>query len=80
MNVAFVGLGIMGRPMALNLHRAGRVVFVHGRRPESMAPLVQAGCIASGAKPIWSKKEGFRFARLVALALKGASYFPLWLH
>jgi len=46
MNIAFIGLGIMGRPMALNLHRAGHRVFVHGRRPESMAPLMQAGCTA----------------------------------
>jgi len=46
MNVAFIGLGIMGRPMALNLLGAGHVVFVHGRRPESMTLLVQAGCIA----------------------------------
>jgi 2-hydroxy-3-oxopropionate reductase len=46
MNVAFVGLGIMGKPMALNLHKAGYTVFVHGRRPESMAPLSAAGCTA----------------------------------
>ncbi len=46
MNVAFIGLGIMGRPMALNLHKAGHSVFVHGRRPESMTPLAQAGCTA----------------------------------
>ena len=46
MNIAFIGLGIMGRPMALNLLRAGHRVFVHGRRPESMAPLAQAGCVA----------------------------------
>ena len=44
MKVAFIGLGIMGRPMALNLLKAGHSVFVHGRRPESMAPLAQAGC------------------------------------
>ncbi len=44
MNVAFIGLGIMGRPMVLNLHKAGHSVFVHGRRPESMTPLAQAGC------------------------------------
>ena len=44
MKVAFIGLGIMGRPMALNLHKAGHTVFVHARRPESMAPLAQAGC------------------------------------
>ena len=46
MNIAFIGLGIMGRPMALNLLRAGHRVFVHGRRAESMTPLVQAGCTA----------------------------------
>ena len=44
MKVAFIGLGIMGRPMALNLLKAGHSVFVHGRRPESMTPLAQAGC------------------------------------
>jgi 2-hydroxy-3-oxopropionate reductase len=46
MNVAFIGLGIMGTPMAHNLHKAGHTVFVHGRRPESMAPLAEAGCTA----------------------------------
>ena len=46
MNVAFIGMGIMGKPMALNLHKAGHKVFVHGRRPESMTPLVEAGCTA----------------------------------
>lgn len=46
MNIAFIGLGIMGRPMALNLQRAGHRMYVHGRRPESMTPLAQAGCIA----------------------------------
>ncbi len=44
--VGFIGLGIMGHPMALNLHKAGHQVFVHARRPASMAPLAQAGCIA----------------------------------
>jgi 2-hydroxy-3-oxopropionate reductase len=46
MNIAFIGLGIMGRPMALNLHQAGYPVFVHGRRRESMTPLSEAGCTA----------------------------------
>lgn len=46
MNVAFIGLGIMGRPMMLNLHRAGHVIFMHGRRPESMSSLVKADCTA----------------------------------
>lgn len=36
----------MGRPMALNLKRAGLELFVHARRTESMEPLVAAGAIA----------------------------------
>jgi 2-hydroxy-3-oxopropionate reductase len=46
MNIAFIGLGIMGKPMALNLKKAGHTVFVYGRRPESVAPLAEAGCTA----------------------------------
>lgn len=42
-NVGFIGLGIMGRPMALNLKRAGFDLAVHARRPESMAPLAEVG-------------------------------------
>ena len=44
MNIAFVGMGIMGRPMAVNLRKAGHTVFVHGRRPETMTGPVEAGC------------------------------------
>lgn len=44
MNLGFIGLGIMGRPMALNLRRAGHCLFIHGRRPESLLPLEEAGC------------------------------------
>jgi len=44
--VGFVGLGIMGRPMALNLVKAGYPLAVHARRPASMTPLVDAGATA----------------------------------
>ena len=43
MEVGFVGLGLMGRPMALNLIRAGHRVHVWSRRRESMQPLLDAG-------------------------------------
>ena len=46
MNVGFIGLGIMGAPMALNLIKAGHSLCVHARRPESMQALAQAGAIA----------------------------------
>jgi 2-hydroxy-3-oxopropionate reductase len=45
LSVAFVGLGIMGRPMALNLLKAGYRLRVFARRPESMKPLVDAGAL-----------------------------------
>lgn len=46
MNIGFVGLGIMGRPMALNLLNAGHSVWVHARRPAMMTPLYNAGATA----------------------------------
>lgn len=47
MKIGFVGLGIMGRPMALNLIKGGHTVTVWARRAESMQPLLDAG--ATGA-------------------------------
>ncbi len=47
--VGFIGLGVMGKPMALNLIRGGYRLLVHGRRPETMASLVEAGAIACGS-------------------------------
>jgi 2-hydroxy-3-oxopropionate reductase len=43
MDVGFIGLGLMGRPMALNLIKAGQRVHVWSRRRESMQPLLDAG-------------------------------------
>ena len=55
--VAFIGLGIMGRPMAANLIRAGFDVTGHSRRPESAT-----GLLAGGG----------RWAGSVAAAVRGA--------
>ncbi|MBI4743119.1 MAG: NAD(P)-dependent oxidoreductase [Betaproteobacteria bacterium] len=43
MKVGFIGLGIMGRPMALNLLKGGFELTVWARRPEQMRPLADAG-------------------------------------
>ncbi len=43
MNIGFIGLGIMGRPMALRLAAAGHTLKVWARRPEACAALVEAG-------------------------------------
>jgi 3-hydroxyisobutyrate dehydrogenase len=41
--VGFIGLGIMGRPMAGNLLKAGFALTVHNRSRSKEAPLVEAG-------------------------------------
>lgn len=43
MKLGFIGLGVMGRPMALNLMKHGHELAVYARRPESAAPLATAG-------------------------------------
>ena len=48
MKIGFIGLGIMGRPMALNLLKGGHQLTVWARREVSMAPLLEAGAL--GAK------------------------------
>ena len=45
MKIGFIGLGIMGRPMALNLLKGGHQVTVWARRAESMQPLLAAGAV-----------------------------------
>jgi 2-hydroxy-3-oxopropionate reductase len=47
MQIGFIGLGIMGRPMALNLLKGGHALTVWARRPASMQPLLDAGARAA---------------------------------
>lgn len=46
MNLGFIGLGSMGRPMALHLIGAGHALNVYARRAEAAQPLVDAGAAA----------------------------------
>jgi len=43
MKIGFIGIGLMGSGMALNLRKAGHEVVVHDVRKESAQPLVAAG-------------------------------------
>ncbi len=47
--VGFIGLGIMGRPMAKNLLKAGFPLIVHSRSRGPVDELVQAGAKAAGS-------------------------------
>jgi 2-hydroxy-3-oxopropionate reductase len=42
-NVGFIGPGIMGRPMALNLMKGGHKLWAYARRHETLQPLTFAG-------------------------------------
>lgn len=42
MKIGFIGLGIMGRPMAKNLLRAGHALTVCDHHPEHVAELAAA--------------------------------------
>jgi len=45
--LGFIGLGAMGRPMALNLMKAGHAMTVYARRAQTLEPLVAAGARAA---------------------------------
>ena len=47
MKIGFIGLGIMGRPMAKNLLRAGHALTVCDHHPEHVAELAAAGARAA---------------------------------
>ena len=62
-NIGFVGLGIMGRPMALNLIKGGHVLFLHSRSG------VPAELTAAGGKACANAAEVARAADIVITML-----------
>ena len=49
MKIAFIGLGIMGKPMALNLLKAGHQLRVYDRKAETLAEMAAAGATICGS-------------------------------
>ena len=45
MNIGFIGLGNIGKPMALNVVGAGHRTVVHDIRPEAATDLLEAGAM-----------------------------------
>lgn len=62
--IGFIGLGVMGRPMALNLARAGMAPVVWNRSAEALAVLGEAG-----ARVADSPAQVFEQARVVIVML-----------
>ncbi|KOG73363.1 MULTISPECIES: NAD(P)-dependent oxidoreductase [Streptomyces] len=58
MHVGFIGLGVMGRPMALRLTSAGTPLVVWNRTPERAEPLRAAGAqVAADAGEVFARAE-----------------------
>jgi 2-hydroxy-3-oxopropionate reductase len=47
LKIGYIGLGIMGKPMARNIMKAGYEVVVHNRSRQSVKELVEEGAIAA---------------------------------
>lgn len=81
MKVGFIGLGIMGRPMALNLLKSGFDLTVWARRDASMAPLLEAGAkgaagpaeVAAGCDVVFSMVSDAADVEQVALGAGGVA-------
>jgi len=69
MNIAFIGLGIMGKPMALNLIKAGHTLFVVDIVPEAVQAAVSRGAVACA-----TPKEAVRQAGLVLTMLPNSPH------
>jgi 3-hydroxyisobutyrate dehydrogenase-like beta-hydroxyacid dehydrogenase len=66
MKVAFIGLGIMGQPMAKNVAKKGYPSIVYNRTAEKALPLKEAGAVVAG-----SPKEAAKGADVIILMLTG---------
>src|SRR5262245_65309124 len=62
--VGFIGLGRMGKPMAINIVRAGFDLRVHDAREEPMREIVRLG-----AKAVQSPRAAAEAADVVALVV-----------
>lgn len=66
MRLGFIGLGAMGRPMALHLLRAGHQLAVWARRPEASQPLCAAGAVSCASAAAVARCAEVVFTNLTA--------------
>ena len=59
--IGFIGLGIMGKPMAEHLIKAGNTLYVYDVVPQSIADLQQQGAIACASSKEVAGKAGIVF-------------------
>jgi 2-hydroxy-3-oxopropionate reductase len=62
--IGFIGLGLMGRPMAKNLLKAGYPLVVHSRSEEPVRDLVASGAARAGS-PAEVARQATRIVTMV---------------
>lgn len=67
-SIGFIGLGIMGQPMALNLVKSGYKLAVYNRTPAKAAPLA-----AAGARVASSPADAARDADLIMIIVSDSA-------
>src|SRR6185295_8112011 len=90
MKVGFIGLGLMGSSMALNVRAKGHEVTVYDLRKDAGAPHVKAGCtwadgprkVAEASEVVFTSLPGPKEVEMVAEELlagmrKGTTWFDL---
>ena len=75
--VGFIGLGVMGKPMAQNLLKGGHSLVVHSRSRGPVDELVRAGAKAAGSPAEVARQASIVITMLpdtpdVELVLEGA--------
>ncbi|WP_332675835.1 NAD(P)-dependent oxidoreductase [Aromatoleum sp.] len=68
MEVGFIGLGVMGRPMAGHLQRAGHRLHLWARRPESLAPFAGSGAVVHDSPAALAAATDVAFSIVTASA------------
>ena len=79
MNIGFVGLGIMGGSMAMNIRNGGHDMVVHDLRQEAATPLLEAGAqwadtpqqVAEASEVVFTSLPGPVEVEAVALGESG---------
>jgi 2-hydroxy-3-oxopropionate reductase len=79
MKLGFIGLGVMGRPMALNLMKGGHEMGVYARRADTARPLTGAGAkryespaeLAAACEVVFTMVTASRDVEQVVLAEHG---------
>jgi 2-hydroxy-3-oxopropionate reductase len=79
MNIGFIGLGLMGRPLALHLSKAGHTLHLWARRPTSLEPFrevdakvhISAAEVAKHAEIVFTMVADAADVRAVCLGENG---------